>query len=200
MIKFEASAFGVKRNGTFWAIEKADMFGNTDKYDFLLQDLLENSYNGNNHFRIDVIEGKKACLGEWELVCIDLPGDWFGQYARFVLKDKAGSEYRAQESTKGIYVQSRETMIRKVLTAASHFVEQYDNVAFCNVCTGLELPNAITNMEELGAMINKLSDYIKHFAATYEEAVAQEEPTKIEVLKTSLQESFEKVKQIQISL
>lgn len=197
MNTFSSKVFGVKHNGVFWAVEETNQFGNTDKYDFLLQDTIH-YVQGYDYYHLEVIDGKTANIGDWELKGIEIA--CFS--AHFEIMDKVGLKVcpSYKDDINAEYRNNRESVIRKCLANVSRFAEQYDSVAFYKICTELHIPSAIAKVDDLNRLANELSVFAKQFSTAYAEATDKDDNSKRDILRESLKKTFEKIKQVQITL
>ena len=187
-MSYTEKIFGVKLRGCFVAVEEADIFGDISKYDYLLKDCLEDSYNGNYHYRIDVMTevGKEAFINGWKLQKIDMPGNWFGQRSYFILNDKFGDTYSSpQPVIKEMWYDKQPIMvIRETLLEVLNFTNKNHSAKYAHIVEGLDIPSACYSIDELRKFSAKVEKYISEYqdvlkllkeegASEYEEYLTQ---------------------------
>ena len=190
MNDYQPGIFGVKIKEGFVAVEETNLFEDVFKYDFVLKDCLVESYNGNNRYRVEVMNeiGREAIITGWQFKEIDLPGNWFGQNSYFSIMDKMGETYKSPKPVLQHmwYDKQPVVIIRETLLEVLKFTEKTPWAKYAHILDGFDIPEECNGIDNLYQFTCKIEQYIRE----YQEVISMMDKDHYNDMMEQLKEEF----------
>lgn len=162
--------YGVKIIGAIVSVEKINEIDASKiaSYDFIIQDRLAHSYNGNDDYvaSISCSDGSTEwkLTNGWSIKQFRMPGDWFGQYVHVILADSFGTEIDYFSEITGRYYNTSSSMLRDAIKKAMDFANNNMSVQSYRLLEGLSMKISCDNsIGDKASRLRKFSEKLLKF-------------------------------------